>query len=174
MNVTTLWDLLLRELRRTRGAEILLEGLLLGWSERLAQGTLRRDTTVILGQTRQRIQNIDRAFQLVGLPVDAPTVTGEVPIVRDFEQLLEGIDSEVARDAAMAAGLALLGHCMVARYGFLACWAERLQKSDLALLLKATLDKEHGTPAHYCATSARASNDISMGERLTALFDKKK
>lgn len=54
---------------------------------------------------------------------------------------------ETVRDAGMLAATQAVGHYEIARYGTLVAWADKLGMSDVAELLRTTLQEEKDTDA---------------------------
>jgi ferritin-like metal-binding protein YciE len=161
-------DLLFRhELRKTYLAEELMlvayARAALPSGERAA-GTLR---------TKERLQRLE---QVLALSDGAPAIESGLAfagMLAETEALIAGIADPPARDAATLLALHTGAHYLLARYSALVAWAKRLRLEEPAAILAATLQEEL-TSLLRSTEKNDPPNSPSMGERLTALFDRKR
>ena len=172
MNNGTLEDLFLQELQETYAAERLILGSLAMPAD-AAKGVdtfLRRHVT----STRQRIRHLEQIFALAGCTPDASSRAPTAGIIAEISGLAAIADPEVQE--TVRTSLQVVQHYLVAQYAMLASWARLLQEQEpIAAALKeihASLLQPQVGPSSR--SEVEPPKDASMGERLTALFDRKR
>ena len=68
-----------------------------------------------------------------------PAIDG---IIEEGEEVMKEAKDETIRDAAMLAAAQSVEHYEISRYGTLAAWAQKMEMSEAAELLGATLEEE--------------------------------
>lgn len=80
-------------------------------------------------------------------------------------------------EAANLAALQTFRHHLVASYAKLTMWANLLRKQELAKVLNATLAEEKAalltSKSVFESCQTKEPKSISLGERLSAMFDRK-
>jgi ferritin-like metal-binding protein YciE len=170
MERKTSTDLLLERLQRTLGAErVILAGL-----PKLASGADAR-LDLYMHRTRERIHRLEQIPDVAAPPAG----TGETAIgaiIAEFEELFGNAGEEV-RKAAATSALGAVRQFMMARYTALSIWAACAGKEQLANALLGMLEDERTLLAATGGVGAepgKRQKDISLGERLTAMFDRRK
>jgi ferritin-like metal-binding protein YciE len=176
MNIKTLEDLYLRELDRTYTAEKhIIEHLPL--FNRTTAGGEHQSLASYASQTRERRDRLERIFEHANRkPAGVPCRA----IEGIFLDARESIDAASESGAGISAPLELiqvLQHDMLGRYTTLASWATKLCRSDEAKALltarnDALMSLNQGNPVG--PADKPESRSIGMGDRLTALLDRKK
>ena len=98
-------------------------------------------------ETERQIKRLDQVFELLGKRAsgkDCPAIDG---IIEEAEEVMKEAKDETIRDAAMLAAAQAVEHYEISRYGTLVAWAEKMDMSDAAELLEATLEEEKATDA---------------------------
>jgi ferritin-like metal-binding protein YciE len=93
-------------------------------------------------ETERQVGRLDEVFQLLGKRAagkDCPAIDG---IIEEAEEVMKEAKDETIRDAAMLAAAQAVEHYEISRYGTLVAWAEKMEMSDAAELLQATLEEE--------------------------------
>ena len=81
-------------------------------------------------------------FELLGKRAagkKCPAIDG---IIEEAEEVMKEAEDDTIRDAAMLAAAQSVEHYEISRYGTLVAWAEKMEMSDAAELLQATLEEE--------------------------------
>ena len=98
-----------------------------------------------LAETKNQVGRLDKVFRLHGQEpsgVDCPAIDG---IIEEGEEVIKEAKDDTIRDAAMLAAAQAVEHYEISRYGALIAWANKMEMSDAAELLQATLDEEKAT-----------------------------
>jgi ferritin-like metal-binding protein YciE len=96
-------------------------------------------------ETERQVQRLDKVFELLGKRAkgkDCPAIDG---IIEEAEEVMKEAKDETIRDAAMLAAAQAVEHYEISRYGTLVAWAEKMEMTDAAELLEATLEEEKAT-----------------------------
>jgi ferritin-like metal-binding protein YciE len=177
MTIRNLDDLFLHELQEAYAAEKLIVAAFseMAMADSTAVGPLSGYAT----RARQRTKRLDQVFQLIGRQPDDTKRPAMAGMLAEIDELV-GTDPETeAHAAAVLSVLQTVQHYLMARYVTLASWANQLGKPELERLLAATLEEERAALAQPAEpVPDRRDQDqlkgVSMGERLTALFDRKR
>jgi ferritin-like metal-binding protein YciE len=175
MNTEKLDELFNRELGETYLTEKLILDLL---SKPVAFPTARATTIeTSLGQTQERVRRLERIFALTKTSPDAtkrPALMG----LAEFEPFIAAIEDPKAREVANLAALQTFQHHLVASYAKLTMWANLLRKPELAKVLNATLAEEQAALMTLSSVSdcgrTEDPKSTSLGQRLTAMYDRKR
>jgi ferritin-like metal-binding protein YciE len=162
-------DLFNRELEETYLAEKLLRDL---FSNPAAPGTARATTVEVgFGQAQERVRRLERIFALTK---DTPDVAKRP--APGLESIIAAIEDREVGEAANLAALQTFRHHLVASYAKLTMWANLLRKPELAKVLNATLAEEQAaltSKSVFESCQTKEPKSISLGERLSAMFDRK-
>ena len=93
-------------------------------------------------ETERQVERLEEVFALLGKRAagkDCPAIDG---IIEEAEEVMKEAEDDTIRDAAMLAAAQSVEHYEISRYGTLIAWAEKLDMSDAAELLQATLEEE--------------------------------
>jgi ferritin-like metal-binding protein YciE len=93
-------------------------------------------------ETERQVERLEEVFKLIGKRAsgkDCPAIDG---ILEEGEEVMKEAEDDTIRDAAMLAAAQAVEHYEISRYGTLIAWAEKMEMSDAARLLQATLDEE--------------------------------
>jgi ferritin-like metal-binding protein YciE len=171
-------ELLLEQLWETLSAERAILADLPRLATGAAAGDQARQLENYLQRTSERIRRLEHIPDLGAAPPSAvkPAIAS---VLAEFDVLFYRAEGSQIREAAVASVLQAVRHFLIARYAALTAWAMVLHKADLAKLLITTLDEERAEVQRSGgAASSRGEKDrprdMSMGERLTALFDRRK
>ena len=96
-------------------------------------------------ETERQVERLDQVFELLGKRAkgkECPAIDG---IIEEAEEVMKEAKDETIRDAAMLAAAQAVEHYEISRYGTLVAWAEKMEMSDAAQLLEATLEEEKAT-----------------------------
>ena len=93
-------------------------------------------------ETERQVERLEEVFGLLGKRAagkDCPAIDG---IIEEAAEVMKEAEDDTIRDAAMLAAAQSVEHYEISRYGTLVAWAEKLDMSDAAELLQATLEEE--------------------------------
>ena len=110
-------------------------------------------------ETERQVQRLEEVFKLLGKRAagkDCPAIDG---ILEEGEEVMKDAKDDTVRDAAMLAAAQSVEHYEISRYGTLVAWAEKMDLSEAAELLQATLDEEKMTDE---ALTALAESEINV------------
>ena len=96
-------------------------------------------------ETERQVERLEEVFKLIGKRAsgkDCPAIDG---IIEEGEEVMKEAKDDTVRDAAMLAAAQSVEHYEISRYGTLVAWAEKMEMSDAAELLQATLEEEKAT-----------------------------
>ena len=100
--------------------------------------------------------------------------------LEEGEEIMKEAKDDTVRDAAMLAAAQAVEHYEISRYGTLVAWAGKMEMSDAAELLQATLDEEKLTDEkptdlaetrpkpHPLAPASRALADLQRTQQATS------
>lgn len=96
-------------------------------------------------ETQQQVQRLEEVFKLIGQKPKGVECKGIDGIIGEAQEMMQQIDDEDVRDAAILADAQAVEHYEITRYGTLAAWANQLGHKDAADLLHQTLEEEKQT-----------------------------
>jgi ferritin-like metal-binding protein YciE len=95
-----------------------------------------------LDETKHHVSRLEEVFRHCGQEpkdVDCPAIDG---ILDEAEEIASEIDDKAVLDAALIAAAQAVEHYEITRYGTLIAWANQRGDTNVASLLKRTLDEE--------------------------------
>jgi ferritin-like metal-binding protein YciE len=147
MNLTTLTDLLVEELRDLYDAEQQLAKALPLMAEKAFTPELKEAFELHAEQTRSQAQRLDTAFGKLGIAARGKHCKAMEGLIAEAQELLE--EEENADPAVLDAGLITAAqkveHYEIAGYGSARTFAKQLGAKEVAALLQQTLDEEAET-----------------------------
>jgi ferritin-like metal-binding protein YciE len=96
-------------------------------------------------ETQGQVERLDEVFGLLNKRASGKKCPAIEGIIEEAEEVMKEAEDDTIRDAAMLAAAQAVEHYEIARYGTLVAWAEKMEMSDAAELLQATLDEEKQT-----------------------------
>ena len=93
-------------------------------------------------ETERQVERLDQVFSLLGKRASGKKCPAIDGIIEEGEEVMKEAKDDTIRDAAMLAAAQSVEHYEISRYGTLIAWAEKLDMSDAAELLQATLEEE--------------------------------
>ena len=179
MQIRNLNDLFLHTLQLTHAAELAIAEAFPQMARTARSSGPEMPLENYIAQTKERIKRLEQVFKLVDKTPETTKCPAIDDILAEATELTGRIEDEDTRRAAIVAALMSAKHLVLERHATLAAWARELRLPDSAQLLLATHDAE--PKAHMQAAGAAERHpdkelvrDFSMGERLTALFDRSK
>jgi ferritin-like metal-binding protein YciE len=177
MNIHNLDDLFLHELQETHAAEMLILGTLPKMVMRGSSADKPLDGCVI--RTHERIRRLEQAFRLIDRRPDDSKLPASAIMMAEINAGTAAIADPKAHDSEVRSAVQTSRHYFLARYAMLASWARLLREPEPAKLLAATLEEAHASLLQPETVppgrrEPEQSKGASMGERLTALFDRRR
>ena len=96
-------------------------------------------------ETEEQVERLDKVFELLGKKAAGKKCPAIEGIIEEAEEVMKEAEDDTVRDAAMLAAAQSVEHYEISRYGTLVAWAEKLEMTDAAALLEATLEEEKAT-----------------------------
>ena len=96
-------------------------------------------------ETQQQVQRLEEVFKMIGQKpkgIECKAIDG---IIGEAQDMMQEIEDEDVRDAAILADAQAVEHYEITRYGTLTAWAKQLGHDDAAELLHQTLEEEKRT-----------------------------
>ncbi len=96
-------------------------------------------------ETEGQVERLEQVFELLGKRAAGKKCAAIEGIIEEAEEVMKEAKEDTIRDAAMLAAAQAVEHYEISRYGTLVAWAEKMEMSDAAGLLNATLEEERAT-----------------------------
>ena len=144
-DIATFDDLFLHQLQDVYYAEHQITKALPQMVEKATDAGLKAGFELHLSETEGQIARLDRVFGLLGEEAKAVTCPAIDGIIKEANEVAGEIADKAVLDAALIAAAQAVEHYEITRYGTLVTWAEQLGRSDIAAILKETLDEEYAT-----------------------------
>ena len=125
---------------------------------------LRSDMEEHLEQTKQQKQRLEHIFELRDIPPEAHEVKAFGVMLQETEQMLQSIEDEDVRDAALIGAAQKVEHLEMASYGTARSHAMEADLDDIAEILQQTLDEEGETDERLTDT-AEADVNVRAAQR---------
>lgn len=110
-------------------------------------------------QTEEHVTRIEQVFELMGKKPQAKKCDGMEGLIKEGHSMLEVTEGgSMTRDAAIIMAAQKVEHYEIATYGGLVTLANTMGQSEVADILKSTLEEEKATDANL---SLLAENDIN-------------
>src|SRR4030095_12979366 len=93
-------------------------------------------------ETEGQVDRLEQVFELLGKRAAGKKCAAIEGIIEEAEEVMKEGKEETNSDAAMLAAAQAVEHYEISRYGTLVAWAEKMEMSDAAELLEATLHGE--------------------------------
>jgi ferritin-like metal-binding protein YciE len=110
-------------------------------------------------ETEKQVERLEQVFELLGKRASGKKCPAIDGIIEEGEEVMKEAKDDTIRDAAMLAAAQSVEHYEISRYGTLVAWAEKMEMSDAAELLQATLDEEKATDE---ALTGLAESEINV------------
>jgi ferritin-like metal-binding protein YciE len=147
MNLESLTDLLIEELRDLYDAEQQLLKALPKVAEAAFSGELREAMQLHLEQTRGQVERLEKIFTTLKVPSKGKRCRAMQGLIEEAEELLEKERSAdpTVLDAALIMAQQKVEHYEIAGYGCARTFARTLGAKEAERLLQQTLDEEAET-----------------------------
>ncbi|MGH7696406.1 MAG: ferritin-like domain-containing protein [Gemmatimonadaceae bacterium] len=161
MQVSTLNDLFVRELRDVYNAERQLIRTLPTMAKKATSPDLSQAIEDHLGQTEQQAERLEQVFSMLDVSSRGPVCKGMKGIIDEGKETLEETDEPDVTDAGIIASAQKAEHYEIATYGTLCEYANVLGHSEIADLLKTTLEEEKAADRKLSELAERGINAMA-------------
>ncbi|MHB8994924.1 MAG: YciE/YciF ferroxidase family protein [Armatimonadota bacterium] len=144
-SINTMEDLLHLELQELYSIEQQVIEAMPRLAKMASSQELRADMQEHLEQTKQQKQRLEHIFELLDLRPEAHEVKAFGVMLQEAEQMLQSIQDEDVRDAALIGAAQKVEHLEMAGYGTARSHALEADLDDIAEILQQTLDEEGET-----------------------------
>jgi len=159
MKLDSLRELLVHELEDLYDAESQLVKALPKMAKAAAFPELRKGFELHLEQTKEHVNRLDKAFQMLGEDAKSTKCKGMAGLIREGQQIVKEEDAdEATRDAGLISAAQRVEHYEIAAYGTARTYAHTLDEPDVADLLQTTLNEEAETDKKLTALAEKAVN----------------
>ncbi|HEV8362839.1 MAG TPA: ferritin-like domain-containing protein [Gemmatimonadaceae bacterium] len=162
MQVSTLNDLFVRELRDVYNAERQLIRTLPTMAKKANSPDLSQAIEEHLGQTEQQAERLEQVFSMLDVSSRGPVCKGMKGIIEEGKETLEETDEPDVTDAGIIASAQKVEHYEIATYGTLCEYANVLGHSEIADLLKTTLEEEKAADKKLSELAERGINAMAI------------
>jgi ferritin-like metal-binding protein YciE len=143
--IENLQDLFVHTLRDIYFAEQTILRKLPKMIDKAASTPLRSVLETHLAETHEHATRLEQVFSALGEAArgdECPAIEG---ITEEADELIDEIEHEDTRDAAMLAAAQAVEHYEISCYGTLIAWAAELDHAEIGKMLQPTLDEEKAT-----------------------------
>jgi ferritin-like metal-binding protein YciE len=160
-DMNTLMDALVDEVRDLYHAEKQLVKALPKMAKAATSDELRGALETHLAETENQVSRLEQVFELLEEKPRAKTCAGMAGIIEEGSEALKEDAEPAVLDAMIIASAQRAEHYEMAAYGTAAAWAEGLGLSEVAELLRDTLDEEKAADEKLTALAEAGINDAA-------------
>lgn len=157
-DIVTFEDLFLHQLQDVYYAENQITKALPKMAAKATAPGLKAGFETHLRETEGQIARLERVFDLIGEKAKAVTCPAIDGIIKEANEVAGEIDDKAVLDAALIASAQAVEHYEITRYGTLIAWAKQLGRTEVAAILKETLDEEYATDDKLTAMATSKIN----------------
>ena len=169
--LNTLHDALMDEIRDLYHAEQQLVKAIPKMAKTAHNQRLREALDTHLAETQNHVQRLEQVFGLLDAKPKGKTCEGMEGIIDEGSNTLKANAPNAVVDARIIASAQRMEHYEIAAYGTVAAWAEGLGLSEVAGLLRQTLDEEEATDAKLTDLAEAGINEAAELGRDEATLD---
>ncbi len=162
MQLSTLNDLFVKELRDVYNAERQLIRTLPTMAKKATSPDLARAIEVHLEETEQQAERLEQVFSMLDVSSRGPVCKGMKGIIEEGKEVLQDAEEADVADAGIIASAQKVEHYEIATYGTLLEYANVLGRSEIADLLKQTLEEEKATDKKLSQLAERGINAMAI------------
>jgi ferritin-like metal-binding protein YciE len=161
MQLSTLNDLFVKELRDVYNAERQLIRTLPTMAKKATSPELAQAIETHLEETEQQAERLEQVFEMLEVSSRGPVCKGMKGIIDEGKETLEEAEEPDVADAGIIASAQKVEHYEIATYGTLCEYANVLGHSEIADLLKQTLEEEKATDEKLTQLAERGINAMA-------------
>ena len=151
-------DLFLHQLQGVYYAENQVTKALPKMVDKATATALKQGFEMHLREAERQIARLKRIFDLLDEKAKAVTCPAFDGIIKEANEVAGEIEDKVVLNAGLIASAQAIEHYEIARYGTLIAWASQLDLTDIAAILKETLDEEYATDDKLTAMATSSVN----------------
>ncbi len=164
MSVTTAQELFIDELKDIYSAEKQAVRAYPRIAKVVQSEELKQALQEHLEQTKQHVERLDRAFEILEKRASGKTCEGMKGLLDEANAHVEEIEKGPVLDAALIGALQRVEHYEIAAYGTVATLAEAMGQEELHELLAETLQEEKDTDEKLTEVSKSVNSEALEGE----------
>lgn len=145
MNVATMEDLYLQQLRDSRNSETQIVKALPKMAAAAANAKLKAGFEKHLKQTMKQVERLDAILERLGKSAGRKVCEAMVGLIKEGSDVIKESEEGDVGDAGLICSVQKIEHYEIACYGCLAMWAKLLDRADDVKLLETTLREEKET-----------------------------
>jgi len=111
-------------------------------AKKSANKTLRQAFADHRDETEEHLERLEKVFESIGRQPSGKICDAMLGIIAEGQQVIDEVEDDAVRDAAILAAAQAAEHYEIARYGTLRAWAELLGQDEIIELLSETLEEE--------------------------------
>lgn len=161
MQLSTLNDLFVKELRDVYNAERQLIRTLPTMAKKANSEQLSMAIETHLEETEQQAERLEQVFSMLDVSSRGPVCKGMKGIIDEGKETLEEADDPDVSDAGIIASAQKVEHYEIATYGTLCEYANVLGHSEIADLLKKTLEEERNADKKLSELAEAGINQLA-------------
>jgi ferritin-like metal-binding protein YciE len=161
MQLSTLNDLFVKELRDVYNAERQLIRTLPTMAKKANSPDLAQAIEMHLEETEQQAERLEQVFEMLDVSSRGPVCKGMKGIIEEGKEVLEEAEEPDVADAGIIASAQKVEHYEIATYGTLCEYANVLGHSEIADLLKQTLEEEKAADEKLTQLAERGINAMA-------------
>lgn len=164
MNVATMEDLYLQQLRDSRNSETQIVKALPKMAAAASNAKLKAGFVKHLKQTMKQVERLDAILERLGKSAGRKVCEATVGLIKEGSDVIKESEEGDVRDAGLICSAQKIEHYEIACYGCLATWAKLLDRADDVKLLETTLREEKETDEELSALATSGINDDAMSQ----------
>jgi ferritin-like metal-binding protein YciE len=157
----TLRDSLVDEVKDMYNAEKQLTKALPKLAKAANSDELRTALENHLEETQNQVTKLERVFELLDETIRGKHCAGMAGIIEEGADVLEEDFEDAVMDAAIIAAAQKTEHYEIGSYGTMIAWAEALELTEVAGILKEILDEEKAADEKLSAIAESGINDAA-------------
>lgn len=164
MSVTTAQELFVSELKDIYSAEKQAVRAYPRIAKTVQSEDLKQALQLHLEQTKQHVERLDRAFEILEKRASGKTCEGMKGLLEEANAHVEEIEKGPVLDAALIGALQRVEHYEISAYGTVATLAEAMGEDEIHELLTETLQEEKDTDEKLTEVSRTVNSEALEDE----------
>jgi ferritin-like metal-binding protein YciE len=115
-----------------------------------------------LEETKMHVERLEKAAQSVGVKLKKKTCQAMQGLIDEAEDLVEEHKGMASVDAAIIAAAQKVEHYEIASYGTVRAWADEMEHTEAAELIRQTLDEENAADEKLTLIAESVANEVAQ------------
>ena len=158
MELKTLNDLFVHQLKDLYGAEQQLLQAMPDMEEKITSGELKRSFARHREETSRQVHRLEKVFESLGMKPKAEKCKAMEGLLKETKEFMQEDADKPVMDAGMIACAQRVEHYEIAAYGTACTYAKYLGHNEALRLLKETLSEEKKTDEHLTVLAESTIN----------------